>query len=106
MRRQHSDLMPEDIGRHISYFLLCQDALNMEIAFKQKYNTKQHYIERLKYEPRSLTIGLYTVLCTYKKNRFSVNIIYDNKHQMSVLNHHSLTSKQALEKTIALFRLQ
>lgn len=105
MQCQLCDLMPEDIGRYITYFLPCKDALNMEIAFKTKYNNKQHYIERIKYEPRRLSIGLYTVLCTYKKSRFCVNIIYDNKHQMSVLNHHSLTSKQALHKTIALFRL-
>lgn len=105
MQCQLSDLMPEDIGRYITYFLLCKDALNMEIAFKTKYNKKQHYIERIKYEPRRLSIGLYTVLCTYKKSRFCVNISYDNKHQMSVLNHHSLTSKEALHKTIALFRL-
>ena len=98
-------LMPLDIHRYISNFLLCREALNMEIACEEKYYDIFHYKHRIKYEPCSLMNGLYTMLCTYKNSQFHINITYNGKHTMSVSNQHSLTSKQALENIYKLFTL-
>ncbi len=105
MRATASDLMPDDIGRYIGTFLFVREALSMEIAFKTKYNDKYHYVQRLKYEPCSLRIGDYLVLCTYCKYRFKVKIIYRGTHYMMVLNRNSNTSRQALKSTVDLFGL-
>lgn len=95
-----------DICRYISHFLLVHDALNMEIALAETFHDKQHYIHRIKYEPCSLNIGLYRMLCTYELNRFKIIIQYaDQKCQMTVFNYLSITSREALQKTNRLFRL-
>jgi hypothetical protein len=98
-------LMPLDIHRYISNFLLCREALNMEIAFREKYYDIIHYKHRIKYEPCSLNKGLYTMLCTYKDNRFKTVITYKGDHKMSISNQHSLTSRHALQNTYKLFSL-
>lgn len=98
-------LMPLDIHRYISNFLLCREALNMEIACEEKYYDIFHYKHRIKYEPCSLRKGLYLMLCSYKNSRFCITITYNGKHTMSVSNQHSLTSRQALQNTNTLFCL-
>ena len=94
-----------DICRYINIYLLVEEALNMEIALAETFHDKQHYIHRIKYEPCSLNIGLYRMLCKWDTNRFKIIIHYNQKCQMTIFNYLSITSREALLKTNRLFRL-
>jgi hypothetical protein len=100
------DSIPNDLWRVINCYLTCRDAIRMEIALRVSLFTQIQYRERYKYEPRSLNLGFYYLLCSYYKSRFKIVIEYQSCHQMVVFDHTSNTTKEALRKIVNLFKIK
>ena len=100
------DSIPNDLLRVINCYLTCREAINMEIALRVSLFTQIQYRRRYKYEPRSLTIGLYRLLCSYNGGRFQIVIQYLCSHQMVVFDHSSNDTQEALRKIVNLFKIK